>query len=163
MASLRVPFQGKSVQELYKKITRGVISKIPPEYSNDVSSIIKLCLTKDQMKRPTVLELLEHPIIQSKVKLYDIQIKKCNHKCGQVLGEMMGTIKLPKNLNLLIERLPRKRYESERVLQAEEQARIVPLDSFNKKLQSHESVKFIEVKVQLVRTIIISRLIRSVH
>ena len=133
MASLRVPFQGNSIQELYKKITRGIISKIPVIYSQEINSIIKLCLTKDQLKRPTVSELLEHPIIQSKVEMYGIKIEVSENAPGEVLGEIMGTIKLPRNLNLLIERLPQKRYSSERALSMDNTKETVPSNAFKKR------------------------------
>lgn len=120
MASLSVPFQGNSIQELYKKITRGSYSKIPTRYSSELTEIIKLCLTKDQNRRPTVEELLEHPIIQAKISLYNIEIRKGNDEdFGLLDGDLMGTIKLPKNLNLLIQRLPKKRYESSRAYSSE--------------------------------------------
>lgn len=119
MCTLRVPFEGNSIQELYKKINRGVISKIPDKYSADLTNMIKLCLTKDQKKRPTVEELLEHEIIQMKMKLYNIQIVKGEDQNFGLLNDLMGTIKLPKNLDQLIQRLPKKRYNSVRAYSSE--------------------------------------------
>lgn len=104
MACLRVPFEGNSIQELYKKINKGIISRIPKKFSKELSDMIKLCLTKDQKKRPSVSELLEHPVI----------VKKMGNEMPKqedfIPGELWQTIKLPKNLNLLIQRLPKKKY-----------------------------------------------------
>jgi NIMA (never in mitosis gene a)-related kinase len=119
MCTLKVPFEGNSIQELYKKINRGVISKIPDKYSPELTSIIKLCLTKDQKKRPNVEELLEHETIQMKMKQYDIQIVKGEDHNFGLLNDLMGTIKLPKNLDQLIQRLPKKRYNSVRAYSSE--------------------------------------------
>jgi len=108
MACLRVPFEGNSIQELYKKINKGIISRIPKKFSKELSDMIKLCLTKDQKKRPSVSELLEHPVI----------IKKSGGHYEReddfIPGELMQTIRLPKNLDLLIQRLPQKKYRKSR-------------------------------------------------
>jgi NIMA (never in mitosis gene a)-related kinase len=121
MACLSVPFQGNSIQELYKKITRGTFAKIPTRYSTDLSNMIKLCLTKDQTRRPNVEELLEHSIVLEKMKLYDIKFEQKNNQddFGLLGGDLMGTIKLPRNLNLLIQKLPKQRYESSRAYSSE--------------------------------------------
>jgi serine/threonine protein kinase len=104
MACLRVPFEGNSIQELYKKINKGIISRIPKKYSKELSDMIKLCLTKDQKKRPSVSELLEHPVILKKMGT------KIPMQEDIIPGELWQTIKLPKNLDQLIQRLPQKKY-----------------------------------------------------
>lgn len=104
MACLRVPFEGNSIQELYKKINKGIISRIPKKFSKELSDMIKLCLTKDQKKRPSVSELLEHPVIVKKMG------KDIARQEEAIPGELWQTIKLPKNLDLLIQRLPKKKY-----------------------------------------------------
>lgn len=53
MAALRVPFQGVSLQDLYKKIKRGFFKKIPSNYSEELYSIIQLMLTKNPSRRPS--------------------------------------------------------------------------------------------------------------
>ena len=133
MACLKVPFEGNSIQELYKKINKGIIAKIPMKYSQDVTSIIKLCLTKDQRRRPTVSELLEHPTVLKKMEEYGIRIERRDELPGEVLGEMMGTIKLPKNLNLLIQQLPKSKYNSHRALSAGNKRDSLPQNAFKKK------------------------------
>ena len=108
MACLRVPFEGNSIQELFRKIDKGVIAKIPSRYSKDLYDAIKLCLTKDQKKRPTVEEMLNHPMIKKRNKDGEYMIS--GDTPDFILGELMNTIRLPKNLDLLIQRLPKKRY-----------------------------------------------------
>ena len=119
MACLKVPFQGNSIQELYKKINRGAISKIPSRYSKELTDIIKLCLTKDQKIRPTVEELLENSVVLNKMSLYNISINKGEDKDFGMLNDLMCTIKLPKNLDQLIQKLPAKRYKSTRAYSSE--------------------------------------------
>lgn len=108
MAAQRVPFEANSIQELYKKIDRGVVSRIPSRYSSDLYQFIKICLITDQKKRPTVAQLLRHPIIQKKIIEKNIEIGKSKGN----LAQLMNTIKLPKNMDALINRLPKKNYES---------------------------------------------------
>lgn len=104
MACLRVPFEGNSIQELYKKINKGIISRIPKKYSKELSDMIKLCLTKDQKRRPSVSELLEH---SSVIKRMENDMPRQEEV---IPGELWQTIKLPKNLDQLIQRLPKKKY-----------------------------------------------------
>lgn len=104
MACLRVPFEGNSIQELYKKINKGIISRIPKKYSKELTEMIKLCLTKNPKKRPSVSELLEHPVILNKSG------GQFDEEEDYFPGELMETIRLPKNLDLLIQRLPQKKY-----------------------------------------------------
>ena len=120
MACLTVPFSGNSIKELYKKITKGAYAKIPTRYTPELTEIIQLCLIKDQIRRPTVEELLEHPIILKKIDLYNIKLSIRNvEDFGLLGGDLMGTIKLPRNLDNLIQRLPKKRYSSQRNISIE--------------------------------------------
>ena len=109
MAALKVPFEAVSMQDLYRKITRGLISKISKEYSDDLYSIIKMCLTVDPKYRPTVDQLLSHPLIKTKMAAFGMNLQKDQ----VVLENLMQTIKLEKKLNKLNINLPRtKKYRS---------------------------------------------------
>jgi NIMA (never in mitosis gene a)-related kinase len=67
MTALHVPFEAGSLQELFKQVTRGFISKIPEEYSADLYNVIKLCLTVDPKTRPNVAEMLENPLVKKRL------------------------------------------------------------------------------------------------
>ena len=108
LAAQRVPFEGNSIQELYRKIDRGIFGRIPSRYSKELYNIIKLCLTRDEKRRPTVVQLLRHPVIKEKMEERNMILSK---EAGG-LNKLMNTIKLPKNMDRLIERLPRKKYQS---------------------------------------------------
>lgn len=62
-----MPFEGNSLQDLYKKVTRGIINKIPSSFSEDLYQMIKLCLTTDPKQRPSIDQLLGHPVVMKKV------------------------------------------------------------------------------------------------
>lgn len=90
------------------------MSKIPSRYSRELYDLIKLCLTKDHKRRPTVFQLLRHPVIRQKLDERNMDIVQ---KEGG-LNQLMKTIKLPKNMDMLINRLPKKKYSSVRGVRA---------------------------------------------
>lgn len=67
MCQLKPPFRAKTMDELYKRVSQGVYSRIPKVFSNDLSSVIKLLLQTNPAKRPTWNKLLNSVIIQEKV------------------------------------------------------------------------------------------------
>ena len=101
-AALKVPFEAGTLPELYKKITQGIINKIPSAYSDELYSVIKLCLRTDPKTRPTVQELLAHPIIMARMKV----LKKDFVDEQQELNKLMATIKFEKKLNKVNIHLP---------------------------------------------------------
>lgn len=102
MAALRVPFEANTLPDLYKKITQGIISKIPSSYSDDLYNVIKLCLKVDPRQRPTVEELLNNPIVANRIKL----LKKDLQNEQIELNKLMATIKFEKKLNKVNINLP---------------------------------------------------------
>lgn len=65
-----------------------------------------MCLITNPQNRPKVSQLLRHPLIQNKIIEQNISIAKSKGDIAQI----MNTIKLPKNMNALISKLPKKRY-----------------------------------------------------
>ena len=53
LASLKMPFPAKTVNELYIKINKGKYNRIPSSYSDGLSQLITDMLNPDPMKRPT--------------------------------------------------------------------------------------------------------------
>jgi NIMA (never in mitosis gene a)-related kinase len=44
MITLKVPFKGEDMEALYKKVTRGIYARLPSEYSNELSAVIRTLL-----------------------------------------------------------------------------------------------------------------------
>lgn len=105
MCALAVPFEANSIAELCRKITKGTFGKIPSKYSEDMYTIISMMLTKDPKRRPSVDQLLEHPIITSKMLSQNIE----QFRNKEVAQRLMGTIVVPKNLNQLNQVLPKQK------------------------------------------------------
>ena len=106
MATLRVPFDASTIQELFKKVTQGAIDPIPSRYSSQLSDMIRLFLAKNPKNRPTVAEALDIPIIKAKLNKYlQFDVKFAQPQPN----ELMSTIVIPQNLNMLKNRLPKRK------------------------------------------------------
>jgi serine/threonine protein kinase len=63
-----VPFIADSIDELYKKICRGVYPPISKTFSTDLSGLIKSMIQIDPTKRPSCSEILAMPMIRDRMK-----------------------------------------------------------------------------------------------
>jgi NIMA (never in mitosis gene a)-related kinase len=64
MAAQKPPFTASDIQSLYKKICNRSFIRIPPEYSNELASVISLLLKINPNDRPSAGALLNNPIVQ---------------------------------------------------------------------------------------------------
>lgn len=106
MAALGVPFHGKSIHDLLRKITTKSAKRLPEEYSDQLEEIVRLFMEKNPANRPTVYQALEHPAFKVRADKYFRTLK------SEDSGEMcilIKTIDIPKNLNLLNDNLPKRR------------------------------------------------------
>ena len=112
MATLKVPFEAGSLPELFKKVTRGLIAKIPSTYSDNLYTMIKLCLTVDPRSRPSITQLLEHPLVANRVAAMKPDLKADQAR----LDHLMSTIRVDRGRNKIKIDLPRhKRYRARSV------------------------------------------------
>lgn len=110
MAALKVPFEAVSLQDLFKKITKGTIKRLPSRYSDELYDCIKLFLEKNPKRRPTVDEILSMPFMRKKLEKLNA-VGLVNDKKN--LAQLMGTIVVPRNMNQLKNKLPQKRYRAQ--------------------------------------------------
>lgn len=61
--ALKPPFRANDMGGLYKKVTRGFYPRIPPEYSEELSIILKAMLQVTPHLRSTCDRILELPIV----------------------------------------------------------------------------------------------------
>ena len=101
MTCLRAPFQAHNMEGLYKRVIKGQYHRIPPTFSPELSSLIKVLLAVDPASRPSIDEVL-------------------NMKCMKQRGEPMKklttsllieTIKDPKDFQSLKHVLPKANFD----------------------------------------------------
>jgi NIMA (never in mitosis gene a)-related kinase len=59
LAALSPPFKANNIKQLAMRVNRGVFPNLPPHYSRELQSLIRMCLTVDQRLRPSAENLLE--------------------------------------------------------------------------------------------------------
>lgn len=87
------------MQGLFKRVNKGVYPKIGPNYSKELSNLIKLMLQVNAANRPSSEELLNHPMLLAKAKKLCPQIYNDikSSKIGQ--DQLLKTIYVPKFQN----------------------------------------------------------------
>jgi len=71
MLALKPPFGGRDMDQLYKRVCKGIYPKIPDHYSNDIWSVIKQMLSVDVNKRPSCDELIKSKLFQTYTEKLD--------------------------------------------------------------------------------------------
>lgn len=102
--TLKPPFRAEDMQGLYKKVLRGIYPKIPNIFSNDLAQTIKYLVQVAPQMRPSCDKILEMPIVRKKIEklfpndIFEDQNAELN---------LLSTIRVPKNLLYLTDRLPK--------------------------------------------------------
>ncbi len=117
MITLRPPFQAKSMEELYKKVMRGMYPRISSKFSEDLSDAIKLMIQVESGARPNCEELLKMPMISKRIEFFNESkdldlIEEQNDSLNKKL-ELLKTINIPNKLENLAKSLPKPNYNTE--------------------------------------------------
>lgn len=128
MTTLKPPFRAANMEGLYKKVLKGVYPRINQKtYSEDLSAVIKSLLQLKPDLRPSCQEILE----MQEVKQYerelelepDMEVEDSKHNKEHV--DLIKTIRMPKKLHFLQERLPKPMYQvSLKDIEEEEQSQM---------------------------------------
>ena len=117
MATLRPPFQAQSMEELYKKVMRGIYPKISSKYSEDLSDVLKLMIQVEVGARPSCDELLKMPMIYKRIEFFnenkDLDINNEQMDSINQKFQLLKTINVPKKLENLGKNLPKPNYNTE--------------------------------------------------
>ena len=111
MATGAPPFRAQDLKSLFQKIKKGQYDPIPKVYSADLSIIIKELLQVNPKSRPDCDSLIYNPIVMRRcvgTNILNEQIKRPTQQ------ELLNTIKLPKNLQNLIENLPKSKFNDKK-------------------------------------------------
>ena len=68
MCALKMPFDASNLPQLYIKIINCNYQPLNNMYSNELRELVKEMLNEASIKRPTINEILERPIIKSRIK-----------------------------------------------------------------------------------------------
>lgn len=102
MVALRPPFRAEDMEGLYHKVVRGQYPRIPAHYGQDLADVIAALLQVHPRNRPSVEQLLQMP----QMMRHSIGLREETRPAG----DLLSTIKLPKNAIDLSGCLPKPRY-----------------------------------------------------
>ena len=106
MITLRPPFRAQNMEGLYNKVIKGQFSRIPDRFSNELFEIVKLLIQVNTDTRPSCDEILKHPIIQKRIEYF----KSFTGEQKNEDKALLQTIRIPKNLLFLSDKLPKPNY-----------------------------------------------------
>lgn len=92
------------MQGLYKKVLRGIYPKIPNVFSNELAQTIKFLVQVAPQMRPSCDKILEMPIVRKKM---DKLFPRDSFDDEDPQMNLLSTIRVPKNLLYLTDRLPK--------------------------------------------------------
>ena len=121
VAALIVPFKAETIDELYKKVCRGVFTPLDSKsqsYSSELSNLINSMLSIDPAKRPTCNDILSMPYVQKMMHrlgfISDQEIKEglLSYPNRPFKPSVVQQILTPYNQTLLQQRLPDQAYNN---------------------------------------------------
>lgn len=114
--SLKPPFRAEDMQGLYKKVLRGIYPKIPTMYSQDLANLVKSLVQVSPQLRPNCDKILDMPSVKKRIdKLFPEEDQFYNSQT-----DLLNTIRVPKNLLYLTDRLPKPNYDSKKLKEEDE-------------------------------------------
>ena len=113
MLTLHPPFRAESMKGLYEKVIKGKYPKINERYSSDISDLLKLLLKLNPKDRPSCGEILKNPIVVKRMEFLKSGASDDNIDLIEMdENALLKTIRIPKNLLFLSNKLPKANYES---------------------------------------------------
>ncbi len=113
MLALHPPFRAENMEALYNKVVKCQYGKISERYSSDISEIIKLLLKVKSKERPTCGQILKHPLVKKRIEFFQAEAGNENIDIDDMEeGVLLRTIRIPKNILFLSDKLPEANYEN---------------------------------------------------
>jgi len=104
--TLKPPFRAEDMQGLYKKVLKGIYPKLPQQYSMDLANVVKSLINVSAQLRPSCEKILEMPMVRKRIeKLFPSDWQ------NDTQSILLSTIRVPKNLLYLTDRLPKPKYK----------------------------------------------------
>ena len=109
MITLRPPFRAENMEGLFQKVIKGQINRIPDRFSDDLFTIVKLLLQVNSDNRPSCDRILKNVIVKKRIEYFNSFDYNDNEDNDDQL--LLRTIKIPKNLLFLSDKLPKPNYD----------------------------------------------------
>ena len=118
IVTLKCPFVGNNVVDLYNKILIGDFHKIPNKFSHDLSYIIEHMIKFEPEKRLSCSQILECDFVLNKLSTNDNEdLNDLDDSNDNILNEeepkLLETIHFPNNMLYLNNQLPKANYSLE--------------------------------------------------
>jgi len=118
LIALHPPFQAANMEELSKKIMRGVSEPLPTSTSPDLQRLVRRLLTLEPKARPDIDELLSLQVVQDHLNLLPSVPKTSRPRVApkqqQEFMDLRNTIHTPRRMNDMKHLLPAEtRYEDD--------------------------------------------------
>jgi NIMA (never in mitosis gene a)-related kinase len=97
------------MQGLFKKVCKGTYPRLPKQFSPELSLMVKAMLTVDPAKRPTCDQILNMKIVTKRME------KLFPNEFDNIEDILLSTIRCPKNLMYLTDRLPSSSYNQDSI------------------------------------------------
>ena len=112
MLALHPPFRAENMEGLYNKVIKGQYEKICDKYSKDISDILKFLFKVKPNERPSCGQILKHPAVIKRLEFFRAQAGSENVDFDDMdEGVLLRTIRIPKNILYLAEKLPESNYD----------------------------------------------------
>ena len=112
MLALRPPFRAENMEKLYNKVIHGQYGKISDSYSQDIKEIINFMLKVNPQDRPSCGQILNHEFVKKRLEFFKAQAGNDDENMDDIdEGVLLKTIRIPKNILFLTERLPEPNYD----------------------------------------------------
>ena len=111
MLTLHPPFRAKNMEQLYNAVIKGQYKKIGNKYSDDMNDIIDYLLKVNPKERPNCDDILKHPVVKKRLEFFQAQAGENEDLDNIDEGVLLRTIRIPKNIIFLSDKLPEKNYE----------------------------------------------------
>lgn len=100
MITLKPPFTADDMQGLFKRVCKGHFPRIPKQYSHDLWQTVKALLQVNPTNRPNTDQIIQMPPFAKKMAKLFPETDPFDQSI------LLKTIKFPKNLMYLSDRLP---------------------------------------------------------
>ena len=107
MITLKPPFRAENMEGLFHKVIKGQIQRIPDRFTDDLFSVVKLLLQVNSENRPSCDRILKNTIVKKRIEYFNSFNDSIDENNDQFL---LRTIKIPKNLLFLSDKLPKPNY-----------------------------------------------------